>query len=106
MDEHLLAENPMRPHKGGLCIIRTTHPVAIYEVIEGHKDAKGLHNHFTYVNSEREKEYYTLRTHHFFSTDIDTVDKMIVFKFMDDAWRWFCAYMKWEDEQVDNLEDN
>lgn len=104
MDEHLLAENPMRPEKGGLCIIRTRQPVSIYEVLEGHVDAKGLHNHFTYLNSEGKKEQYTLRAHQFFSTDVDTVDKMVVFKFMDDAWRWFTAYMKWEDEQFNDEE--
>lgn len=95
----------MRHEKGGLCIIRTRQPIGMYEVLEGHVDAKGLHNHFTYTNSEGKDEQYTLRTHHFFSTDVDTVDKMIVFKFMDDAWRWFAAYIKLEDEQQFNQED-
>lgn len=99
MDQHLLAENPMRGPKGGLAIIRTTQPVSIYEVYEGHEIMKGIWKHYHYKNSEGEIEKYTFRTHHFFSTDIDTATEEVAIKFMDEAWHWFMAYMKWEDNQ-------
>ena len=99
MDKHLLAENPMRSPEGGLCIVRTVQPIAIYEVVEGWKELNIPHKNYTYRNSDGLEEHYTLAAHHFFSTDIDTVDESIVFKFMDDAWHWYMAYMKWEDEQ-------
>jgi hypothetical protein len=92
MDKHLLAENPMRASQGGLAIIRTVQPISIYEVIEGHVNVKGISKRYEYNEEE-----YTLRCHHYFSTDIDTVDETEVYKFMDDAWFWFMAYMKWED---------
>jgi hypothetical protein len=102
MDKHLLAENPMRAREGGLAIIRTVQPVSIYEVIEGHIEHLSKHQHFklyTFKNSDGIFEDYTLRLHHYFSTDIDMTDESEIFKFMDDAWCWFMAYMKWEDSQ-------
>lgn len=60
----------------------------------------GILKHYFYKNSDGETEHYTLRCHHYFSTDIDTVAESKVFKFMDDAWHWFMAYIKWQDEQV------
>ena len=98
MDKHLLAENPMRSPEGGLCIIRTIQPVSIYEVIEGTIEMKGICKRY-YLNNTA----YTLRCHHYFSTDIDTANESEVFKFMDDAWHWYAAYLRWEDEQIDNL---
>lgn len=97
MDKHLLAENLMSGN-GNLVIVRTIQPVSIYEVIEGHQNVKGINKHYYH-----EGEEFTLRAHHYFTTDIDTVDESEVFKFMDDAWHWFVAYMKWEDENIDNL---
>lgn len=101
MDLHLLAENPMRARDGGLAIIRTKQPISIYEVIEGHVDMTGIYKMYSHW-SNRKREDYTLRVHHFFSTDIDTAREETAIKFMDDAWRWFVAYMKWEDENIDN----
>jgi hypothetical protein len=98
MDKHLLADNPMRALEGGLAIIRTVQPVSIYEVIEGWKELNSIHKNYTYHNSDGIEEYYTLRAHHYFTTDIDTTDEAEVYKFMDDAWYWFIAYLKWEDE--------
>ena len=106
MDKHLLAENPMRSPEGGLCIIRTVQPISIYEVYEGHiKFGIGsIYKQYTYVGSTGEREDFALRAHHFFSTDIDTVDESIVYKFMDDAWFWYMAVLKYEDEIFDDME--
>lgn len=100
MDKHLLAENPMSDN-GSLAIVRTVQPISIYEVIDGHIPHKGLAKHYTFKNSDGLFEEYTLRIHHYFSTDIDTVEESEVFKFMDDAWHWYVAYMKWEDKNID-----
>jgi hypothetical protein len=102
MDKHLLAENPMSDN-GNLAIVRTIQPVSIYEVIVGHHKLKGIHKHYTYVNLDGVPEDYTLRAHHYFTTDIDTVHESEVFKFMDDAWHWYMAYMKWEDKNIDDI---
>lgn len=99
MDKHLLAENPMRASEGGLAIVRTVQPVAIFEVIEGHQECKDIHKAYSFKNSDGLIEEYTLRAHHYFSTDIDTIEESEVYKFMDDAWYWYMAYMKWEDKQ-------
>lgn len=108
MDKHLLAENPMRAPEGGLCIIRTVQPISIYQIEIGWVSFLGekapLHKIYSYINSDGEKEKYTLRAHHFFSTDIDTVNEDIVYKFMDDAWYWFKAYLEWEDKNIDENE--
>lgn len=96
MDKHLLAENPMRSPEGGLCIIRTIQPVSIYQVHEGDLQFHfKLHKLYFYVNSDGDREEYTFTCEHFFSTDIDTADSMIVYKFMDDAWYWFLGYLKY-----------
>lgn len=83
---------------GNLAIVRTIQPVSIFEIVEGYQELKGIYKHYTYLNSDGVQEYYTLRAHHYFSTDIDTPDHNEVFKFMDDAWHWYTAYMQWEDE--------
>jgi hypothetical protein len=98
MDKHLLAENPMSDN-GNLAIVRTVQPISIYEVREGWIELNNLHKHYTHVNIDGEEEHYTLVVHHYFTLDVDTTEKKEVFKFMDDAWYWFSAYMDWEDEQ-------
>ena len=100
MDKHLLAENPMRSQEGGLCIIRTVDPISIWEVIEGHvKSKKTYHKHFNHNG-----EFYTIECFHYFTTNEDGLLDKNVYKYMDDAWRWFKAYMQWEDDNIDRDE--
>lgn len=99
MDKHLLAENPMRPHEGGLCIIRTVKPIAIFEVHEDHVNTGKYQKHYTF-----EDEDFTFSMHHYFVEGILSVEEASIqnmYKHMDDAWYWFKAYMQWEDERFD-----
>lgn len=98
MDKYLVARNEMSDN-GCIAIIRTVQPVSHFEVIPGWKEVNELHKYYTYLNSDGIEEHYTLSVHHYFSTDIDTVNEKEVFKFMDDAWHWYKAYMTWEDKQ-------
>ena len=102
MDKHLLSENPMSDN-GDLAIVRTVQPISIYQVLEGHHDLK-LSKKYRFVNSDGEVENYTLAVHHYFSTDVDTTDESEIYKFMDDAWHWYKAYMQWEDKNIDKNE--
>jgi hypothetical protein len=102
MDKHILAKNPMRSPQGGLCIVRTVQPVSIYEVLEGSQTKPRLSKTYHYVKIGGQPMSFTLRCHHFFSTDIDTPDETQVYKFMDDAWYWFKAYLDWK-EVTDSL---
>lgn len=101
MDKFLLAMNEMSGNDD-VVIVRAVQPVSHYQVVDGHVGSRQIHKHFTYKNSEGEKELYTLVVTHYFTTDIDTTDESEVYKFMDDAWHWYMAYLKWEDEQIDN----
>jgi hypothetical protein len=98
MDKHLLAENPMRSPKGGLCIIRIFQPISIYEVIEGHVKASGIVKEYYYNGLNGETEHFTLRYHHYFTIDIDTINESKVLKFMDDAWHWYAACLRWKEQ--------
>lgn len=107
MDKHLLAENPMRPQDGGVCIIKTVAPIGIFEVHDGHlffdtgKD-KMLYRHFTF-----HKEEFTLSMHYYGGwkgappAEEEAVKQAM--KDMDNAWHWYMAYMKWEDERETNF---
>lgn len=93
----------MRAHEGGLCILKTVAPIGIFEVTEGHvffdtgKD-KMLYRHYDFKGEE-----YTLSLHYYGGwkgippTEQD--EEKQAMNDMDNAWHWFMAYMKWEDEQ-------
>ncbi|MBX9851030.1 MAG: hypothetical protein K2X86_04645 [Cytophagaceae bacterium] len=103
MDKHLLAENPMRASEGGLAIIRTSQPVAIFEVIDMEEAGGSISVEGKIIKSYYyQNEHWVLKTHYYFTHDIDTTDESEVYKFMDDAWFWFMAYLKWEDKNIDN----
>jgi hypothetical protein len=104
MDKHLLADNPMRPSEGGLCIIKTVVPIGIFEVHEGHVffdsgKYKMGYRHYTFF-----EEKYTLSLHYYGGWKQDPPDETEAerqaMNDMDNAWHWFMAYMKWEDEQI------
>lgn len=102
MDKFLLAENPMRSPKGGLCIIKTVLPIGIFQVFEDHLffdtgKYRALYRHYVYKN-----EQYTLRLHYYggFGKETPSEEEVIerAFSDMDNAWHWFKSYMKFEDE--------
>jgi hypothetical protein len=100
MDRFLLAENPMN-EGGGIAVIHTIDPVAIVECIEEHFDypADTYYKHFSFTNIDGDKENWTLRLHHLFSTELDSEQHhKIVNHLLDRAWRWYQSYMNWEDK--------
>lgn len=99
----------MRPHDGGLCIVRTTPPIGLFEVIEDHLEFDPewfLAKHYTY-----EKEKFTLKLHYYGGyrenkTPSPEEAYKMASKDMDKAWNWFKAYMEWEDKQLDLLDND
>lgn len=99
MDRFLIADNPMR--EGGTeAIIHLLEPRAIIVVDEGHKRTKWPHNHYSYTNSDKQIEQYTLSLYHCFLSTFDGEEQnVITSKLFRDAWHWYMAYMTWEDQQ-------
>lgn len=88
----LIADNPMAEGSPS-AIIHTIEPVAIIEVIEGHKPQKTFHEFFKFGN-----ELFTFRIHHLFTTQFDgDQHHLIAKKLFEKAWAWYVAYLNWED---------
>jgi hypothetical protein len=100
MDRFLLSENPMAGNT--LAIVHTQQPVSIILVDEGHITTKYPHEHHTYRNSDGIGEPVTLSLYHCYSMSFDGDENARkVNKLFRDAWHWYMAYLKWEDEQID-----
>jgi len=97
----------MRPHDGGQCIVRTTPPIGLFEIIEGHPEFDSdwfLAKHYQYND-----ELYTLRLHYYGGykekkAPSEEEALKMASKDMDKAWHWFAAYMQWEDDNIDREE--
>lgn len=103
MNKFVLAENPMREGDTSLYIVHLLDPVAIIEVEENHVEYHPgkFYKHFTHGF-----EQYTLSIHFLFSRELDSEQHhAIVDKMLDKAWRWFRAYMEWEDKQIKDDEN-
>jgi hypothetical protein len=104
MNKFLLAENPMRPEDTGLYIIHLLDPVAIIECFEGHTgtgevEPGNIYKHFQFKNSDGIIEEWTLQVIHLFTTDFLEEPQNRAIKLLERAWRWYRAYMEWEDEK-------
>lgn len=106
MDRFILAENPMHPAQSGCFIIQMIDPITIIGCIEGHEVIPGrrcLHESFR--NSDGITEEWTLYIHHLFTTNMNAADDNLSLQIaeavMKRAWRWYRAYLEWEDEQID-----
>lgn len=97
MNKFVLGENPMRPDDPDLYIIHLPDPVAIIEVEEDHIEYPPgkWYRHFVF-----NEELFTLSVHFLWTRELDTEQhNAIVNKMLDKAWRWWRAYMQWEDTQ-------
>lgn len=104
MDRFLLAENPMRPGSG-LWVIHLLEPKAIIKCVEGHQRAGSLYRHYQYKNTDGIIEEWTLSIDHLFTQDITQIPIEQQWEIMlDRAWRWYRAYMEWEDKNIDTDE--
>lgn len=107
MHKFILGENPQAPDSGGLWIIHLPDPKAIIEAVH---DADKVHSkkatyssNYQYVNSDGITENWQLRLYHYFTTGIPTKieGEALAQKMLFDAWHWFVAYLKWEDNNID-----
>jgi hypothetical protein len=106
MDKFLLAENPMRPDQSGLFIIHMLDPIAIIQCREAHVSEKEgeILKYFYFKNIDGVTEEWTLSIFHFFTTDFLEQPEDRALKLLDRAWRWYRAYMEWEDNKIDSDE--
>jgi hypothetical protein len=104
MDRFLLAENPMRPGSG-LWVVHLLEPKAIIKCTEGHSRAGDLYRHYQYKNTDSIIEEWTLSVDHLFTQDFTTPQEQIWETMLDRAWRWFRAYLEFEDKNIDDEKD-
>ena len=101
MDKFLLAENPMRPEGSGQWIIHMLNPKAIIRCSEGHiKPKENIFRHYQYQNNDGQLEAWTLSVFHLFTTDFINEPAEQAIPVLDRAWRWFRAYLEWEDNNI------
>lgn len=101
MDKFLLAENPMHPEQSGCWIIHLLNPKAIIQCVEGHVQPEYPFAHFQFKNSDGVIEEWTLAAYHFFTTDFITEPEQQVNPLLNRAWRWYRAYLEWEDKNLE-----
>lgn len=105
MDKFLLAENPMT--NNDTCIVHTIEPIAIIELSLEKPLKNQYQKKYVYIGADGLREEWTFGIHHFFTTDFNEENhEAKAFKLMDKAWHWYAAYLKWEDEQFDKIEDD
>lgn len=99
MDRFLIADNPLSGN-GHEAIIHTVDPVAIIEVIAGHKHyPPGVY----YQHFQDGPEPFTLRLHHFFTTELDSEQHAaVVGKLLSRAWHWYRSYLQFIDALPDH----
>lgn len=100
MDKFLLAENPMRPEQSGLWVIHLLNPKAIIQCIEGHQVTTAPYAHYSFQNIDGVVEQWTLSAYFLFTTDFLTNPDQQARPLLDRAWRWYRAYMEWEDKNI------
>lgn len=103
MDKFILAESPYHPERSGLFIIHLKNPIAIIRCTEGHLKIDQVYDHFQFENSDKEIEEWTLSAFHFFTADFISDPGAQVKPLLKRAWRWYRAYMEWEDNNIDNI---
>jgi hypothetical protein len=97
MDRFLLAENPMRPEQSGVWINHMLDPVAIIRCSEGKTNVDKVNQYFVYINTDNVPEEWTLSIY-FIARDIEEKE---MHHLLDRAWRWYRAYMEYEDKNID-----
>lgn len=110
MDRFLLAENPMNSDGQPIAIIHTITPIAIIALYldEAPKGDSKLYRAFEHHPSGSEKEIWTLKIHHLFTTNMAALDEVesekMIDKLLTRAWHWYKSYLEWEDKNIDEDE--
>ncbi len=86
-------------------ILHTIAPKCIIEICLPDDDpiSSGYpHQVFTYFNPDETKETYALVVRDVYDqSDMDAVGKLL-----NRAWKWYRAYLEWEDDNIDEDERN
>lgn len=104
MDKFIIGENPLRSGSG-TWIIHLFNPQAHIECIEGHVRTNKVHKHYQFKNADGVIEEWTLSAQFFFTTDFLTEPEQQVIPLLNRAWRWYRAYMQFEDNNINSDED-
>ncbi len=95
----------MRHDDDAAYIIHLLDPVAIIIAAHtfrlAHSSENTIAKKYTY-NGPDGPEEIELIIHHFFTTDMLETPEHRAYKLLGKAWRWYRAYMEWEDKQIDN----
>lgn len=107
MNKFVLAKNPMRPDDDEVYIIHLLQPIAIIACRDSFrlkkKDEDSVFKNYSYSDATGE-HHWCLSVHHFFTTDFLTEPAEQAVPILDKAWRWFRAYLQWEDNNIDSDE--
>ncbi|GAO43819.1 hypothetical protein [Flavihumibacter petaseus] len=98
MDKFLLADNPMT-ESDETYIVHALPPFSLIQAFQGAGKANiapELFQSFAFRNSIGEVEDWTLAIL-YSEAPVDQAGKLL-----SKAWRWYRAYMEWEDKQFDN----
>ena len=107
MDRFLLCENPMKDSSRPIYILQTIKHRMLIEVIpyENLEDINyrldDVFDLFTYESEVT--EHYMLKVVEFYDLDITEIDNEIpeIRLHIKKAWKWFKAYIIWQDNQID-----
>ncbi|MCW0484084.1 hypothetical protein [Gaoshiqia sediminis] len=106
MDRFLLAENPINTDDViKQYIIHTIKPKCIIEAVNASDDSDVVssgfpHQIFEFINSDGVPEIWALIVRDVYDhSSSDEIEKLL-----SRAWRWFRAYMEWEDGNIDEQE--
>ena len=92
----------MRLEQSGLWVIHMLDPKAIIRCTESHVAIEGeIYSHFRFRNADGEIEEWTLSAFHFFTSDFLKEPEEQVKPLLDRAWRWYRAYLEWEDKNIE-----
>lgn len=89
----------------GTWIIHLLNPQAHIQCLEGHVATDKVHKHYQFQNADGVIEKWTLSAHFFFTTDFISEPEVQVIPLLDRAWRWYRAYMDWQDKNIDINEE-
>lgn len=102
MDKFLLAENPQIPAgRRKIYIMHTQQPPMLIRV---NHEAIAIGSNYDMLSGQYGAETITLQVDALLICDSIISDdlKLKVEKVLSKAWHWYCAYLEWEDENLDN----
>ena len=87
-------------------VVHLLNPQAHIRCIEGHHvQIDGHYKYYIFLNKDGVTEEWTLCAQFFFTTDFINEPEKQVIPLLDRAWRWYRAYMEWEDKNIDTDEE-